>query len=93
MADLCPGCYQTCSFLLNCCSYQNKVNTCFSSCDIFKSKIKFSMITLTLEVCLLSSFLPQTGVMTSFPFKATLLLLTNAHKLCVKNKIDPQMRV
>lgn len=93
MADLCPGCYQTCSFLLNLCNNQNKVNTCFSSCDIFKSKIKFSMIIQTLEVCLLLSFLPQTGIMTSVPLKAIQLLLTNAHKLCVKNKTDPQRRV
>lgn len=51
------------------------------------------MIIQTLEVCLLLSFLPQTGIMTSVPLKAIQLLLTNAHKLCVKNKTDPQRRV
>lgn len=85
-ADLCPRCYQACSFLLNSHCNQNKGNTCFPSCDVFKPKIKFSRITQTLEVCLLSCFLPQTGVMTSFPFKATQLFLTNVHKVSVKIK-------
>lgn len=85
-ADLCPRCYHTCSFLLNSRCNQNKKNTCLPSCDTFKLKIKFSMITQSLEVCLLSCFCPQTGVMTSFPFKATQLFLTNVYKLYVKIK-------
>lgn len=48
-ADLRPRWHQTGSFLLNSHCNQNKGNTCFPSCVVFRPKIKFSRITRLLK--------------------------------------------